>query len=119
MTDADWHASYAKSLAVFLNGDAISEPDPRGEKIIDDWFLLLFNAHSKPLTFTLPKAGVRGGLGGHHRHGVRRPRRDPPAEEGDRGPRPRRGRATVHRYPDILPRLRAGDSSYYADWGSS
>ena len=26
---------YAKSLAVFLNGDAISEPDPRGERIID------------------------------------------------------------------------------------
>ena len=59
---------------------------------------------------------LRGGLGGHHRHGVRRPRRDPPAEEGDRGPRPRRGRATVHRVslrqlfsdrePD-LPRLYA------------
>src|SRR5579864_9146208 len=30
MTDADWEASYAKSLAAFLNGDAISEPDPRG-----------------------------------------------------------------------------------------
>jgi glycogen operon protein len=57
MTDADWEASYAKSLAAFLNGDAISEPDPRGGKITDASFLLLFNAHSKPLTFTLPEAG--------------------------------------------------------------
>ena len=43
------------------------------------------------------RAGLRGGLGGRHRHRVRGPRRDPPAEERDRGPRPRRGRATVHR----------------------
>jgi isoamylase len=61
MTDADWGASYAKSLAAFLNGDAISEPDPRGGKITDASFLLLFNAHSKPLTFTLPEAGYAAG----------------------------------------------------------
>ena len=61
MTDADWEASYAKSLAAFLNGDAISEPDPRGGKITDASFLLLFNAHSKPLTFTLPEAGYAAG----------------------------------------------------------
>jgi glycogen operon protein len=61
MTDADWDASYAKSLAAFLNGDAISEPDPRGGKISDASFLLLFNAHSKPLTFTLPEAGYAAG----------------------------------------------------------
>ena len=30
MTQQDWHADYAQSLAVFLNGEAISEPDPRG-----------------------------------------------------------------------------------------
>jgi glycogen operon protein len=61
MTDADWGASYAKSLAAFLNGDAISEPDPRGGKITDASFLLLFNAHSKPLTFTLPEPGYAAG----------------------------------------------------------
>ena len=61
MTDADWEASYAKSLAAYLNGDAISEPDPRGGKITDASFLLLFNAHSKPLTFTLPEAGYAAG----------------------------------------------------------
>jgi glycogen operon protein len=46
---------------VFLNGDAISEPDPRGGKIADARFLLLFNAHSKPLTFTLPEASYAAG----------------------------------------------------------
>ena len=61
MTDADWGASYAKSLGVFLNGDAISEPDPRGGKITDASFLMLFNAHSKALTFTLPEAGYAAG----------------------------------------------------------
>ncbi|MFF4338745.1 glycogen debranching protein GlgX [Kitasatospora sp. NPDC001540] len=54
MTKRDWSTSYAKSLTVFLNGNAISEPDRRGGKIVDDSFLLMFNAHFEPLTFTVP-----------------------------------------------------------------
>ncbi|GAA2741762.1 glycogen debranching protein GlgX [Kitasatospora cinereorecta] len=54
MTKQDWLTSYAKSLTVFLNGNAISEPDRRGGKIVDDSFLLMFNAHSEPLEFTVP-----------------------------------------------------------------
>jgi isoamylase len=54
MTDEAWDAGYAKSLAVFLNGDAISEPDPRGRRVSDDSFLLLFNAHSETVRFTVP-----------------------------------------------------------------
>jgi glycogen operon protein len=61
MTDSDWGASYAKSLAAYLNGDAISEPDPRGGKITGDSFLLLFNAHSNALVFTLPDSGYAPG----------------------------------------------------------
>jgi isoamylase len=61
MTPADWNAGYAKSLAVYLNGDAISEPDPRGEPISDDRFLLLFNVGSDPITFTLPPAELAPG----------------------------------------------------------
>jgi glycogen operon protein len=61
MTQQDWRTSYANSLAVFLNGDAISEPDPRGEKISDARFLLMFNAHSDSLTFTLPEASLAAG----------------------------------------------------------
>jgi isoamylase len=56
MTGDDWNTGYAKALAVFLNGDAISEPDPRGERVRDDTFLLLFSADGQPVTFTLPAA---------------------------------------------------------------
>ena len=54
MTDADWKTGYAKAMGVFLNGDAISEPDPRGERVRDETFLLLFSADSQPAWFTLP-----------------------------------------------------------------
>jgi len=54
MTDADWKIGYAKAMGVFLNGDAISEPDPRGERVRDETFLLLFSADSQPAWFTLP-----------------------------------------------------------------
>ncbi|NUS58929.1 MAG: glycogen debranching protein GlgX, partial [Streptomycetaceae bacterium] len=54
MTDADWREATAKSLAVFLNGQAISEPDPRGQAISDDSFLLLFNASHRDLEFRIP-----------------------------------------------------------------
>jgi len=61
MTDDDWNTGYAKALGVFLNGDAINEPDPRGERVRDDTFLLLFSADNQPVTFTLP--GARFGRG--------------------------------------------------------
>ncbi|MBL0885684.1 glycogen debranching protein GlgX [Myceligenerans indicum] len=56
MDDADWHTSYARTVTVFLNGDAIAETDSRGAPIVDDSFLLLLNAHSERLDFTLPPA---------------------------------------------------------------
>jgi isoamylase len=56
MTEADWRATYAKSVAVFLNGSAITEPDPRGDPVTDKKFLLLFNAGGDPITFTIPEA---------------------------------------------------------------
>jgi glycogen operon protein len=55
MDDEDWESGFAKSVTVFLNGDAINEPDARGERIADDSFFLLFNAHHEPLDFTLPE----------------------------------------------------------------
>jgi glycogen operon protein len=54
MDDTDWHQSYARTVTVFLNGDAISETGGRGERVVDDSFLLLLNAHSGALDFTLP-----------------------------------------------------------------
>ena len=58
MTESDWRASYAKSVAVFLNGSAITEPDPRGDRVTDRKFLLLFNAGADPITFTIPEASL-------------------------------------------------------------
>jgi glycogen operon protein len=55
VTVSYWREDGARALAVFLNGDAISEPDPRGERIGDDRFLLLFNAGGDTVTFTLPE----------------------------------------------------------------
>jgi isoamylase len=56
MTDDDWSAGFAKSLTVFLNGDGISEPGPRGQRVRDDSFLLLFNASETDLKFEVPPA---------------------------------------------------------------
>ncbi|WP_329311383.1 glycogen debranching protein GlgX [Streptomyces sp. NBC_01262] len=54
MTQQDWRDARAKSLVVFLNGSAISEPGDRGERISDDSFLLMFNASADPLEFVVP-----------------------------------------------------------------
>jgi glycogen operon protein len=54
MSDADWSHEFARSMLVFVNGDAIPEPDQRGEKVFDDSFLIAFNGHHEPLTFVLP-----------------------------------------------------------------
>jgi isoamylase len=54
MSKGDWETGFAKSLGVFLNGEGITAPDPRGERIIDDTFYLLFNAHYEAVNFRLP-----------------------------------------------------------------
>ncbi|MYR46499.1 glycogen debranching protein GlgX [Streptomyces sp. SID5910] len=56
MTDDDWQRSDAHAVAVFLNGDAIAEPDPCGRPVVDDSFLLLLNSHWEPARFRLPDA---------------------------------------------------------------
>ncbi|KGM13211.1 glycogen debranching protein GlgX [Cellulomonas bogoriensis] len=54
MTDADWQQGHARAVTVFLNGGAIAEPDARGQRVVDDSFLVLFNAAPESITFTLP-----------------------------------------------------------------
>jgi isoamylase len=53
MTDEDWDAN-TKTVALALDGDAITEPDVRGERITGDSFLLIFNAHDEDVNFDLP-----------------------------------------------------------------
>ena len=56
MTDQDWAqgGAISKSLGMYLNGQALDYTDERGELIVDDTFLLFFNAHYEPLNFTFP-----------------------------------------------------------------
>ncbi|MDE0066740.1 MAG: glycogen debranching protein GlgX [Acidimicrobiaceae bacterium] len=49
----DWHAAHARSVAVFLNGEAITAAGSQGERIVDDSFLMLLNASSEAVDFTL------------------------------------------------------------------
>jgi isoamylase len=55
MSDDDWDAGSASVVGIFLNGDAITDRDRRGQRVTDDSFLLLFNAHGEPIEWTLPK----------------------------------------------------------------
>ena len=55
MTQEDWNGGFAKALGIFLNGEGIQSPDARGERVVDESFYVLFDAHHEPLRFTLPK----------------------------------------------------------------
>lgn len=56
MTHEDWGESIHKCVAVFLNGEAISAPNARGERVVDDSFLLCFNAGEEPVEFATPNS---------------------------------------------------------------
>jgi len=52
MTKRDWNEQ--RTVGMFLNGQEIAAPGPRGERVEDDSFLMLFNAHHEDVIFTLP-----------------------------------------------------------------
>ena len=54
MTEQDWATWYARAMTVYLNGDAIAEPDEYGRQVVDDSFLILINASGENIDFTLP-----------------------------------------------------------------
>ena len=54
MTDDDWEQGFAKSVGVFMNGEAIASRDPFGQRIRDDTFLCLFSASEHDLEWTVP-----------------------------------------------------------------
>jgi isoamylase len=55
MAEEQWGEGFAKALGVFLNGEGIDSPDARGERVVDQSFYVLFNAHYEPLPFVIPK----------------------------------------------------------------
>jgi len=54
MTDEQWQAPGVKTVGVQFAGDAIDDRGPRGEPIVDDTLLVIFNADERPVGFTLP-----------------------------------------------------------------
>jgi isoamylase len=56
MTEGDWDSGFGKCVIAFLNGEGITDSDPRGERVKDDSFLLAFNAHWEDIEVTLPRA---------------------------------------------------------------
>jgi isoamylase len=54
MTDRNWSRGDTHTLGVFLNGAEIRTLTPQGAPVIDDTFLILFNAQHEAVAFTLP-----------------------------------------------------------------
>ncbi len=54
MADEDWNDPAARALGLRLAGDAIAEPDERGDPVSGATFMLLFNSQDAPVPFILP-----------------------------------------------------------------
>ncbi len=69
MTEADWNEHRETCVGVFLGGDAIPTPGPRGERVVDDSFLLLINASPEPVKWAVSgDVGRVVAAGPRHRH---------------------------------------------------
>jgi glycogen operon protein len=102
MTAADWADPSALSLAIYLDGSDDPDRAPDGTALLDDDFLVLFNAWWGPLEFVVP--GTRNGQTWQAEidsYDPSAPAATPPRQPGDRitvgprsvtvlrGPRPR------------------------------
>lgn len=54
MTEDHWKNDFAKSLAIYLDGGGVHIKSAEGEKITDQSFYVLFNAHHESIEFKLP-----------------------------------------------------------------
>jgi glycogen operon protein len=94
MTQRNWQAGDALTLGVFLNGAEIPTVTAQGAPVIDDTFLILFNAYHDAVVFTLP--AVSFGRRWVHELSTAEPDLDPGAEVYPaRGVVPVEGRSLV------------------------
>jgi glycogen operon protein len=56
MTEEDWDSGFGRAIAVYLNGNGIPGTDTRGQRVVDESFVLCFSAHDEPIEFHLPAA---------------------------------------------------------------
>jgi isoamylase len=61
MADEEWNSGYVRCFGMALGGRAMEEWDEQGKQVIDDNFLLLFNADGASIDFTLPDHGPARG----------------------------------------------------------
>jgi glycogen operon protein len=54
MTDSEWSHDFARTLGMFMAGNAIAEDDARGRPIVDDDFILLLSSHNDVVPFMIP-----------------------------------------------------------------
>jgi glycogen operon protein len=54
MSSHEWEHEHARCLGIYLAGSAIDDVGRRGRPIVDDDFLVLFNAHADTVPFTVP-----------------------------------------------------------------
>jgi glycogen operon protein len=60
MTEQEWGQDNARALAVYLSGDGLNDVDGRGRTILDDGFLVLFNADANEVRFAFPPGLING-----------------------------------------------------------
>jgi glycogen debranching enzyme GlgX/malto-oligosyltrehalose synthase len=60
MSDADWKSPTRSELGVFFAGSGVDATDEQGRSIVDDDFVMLFNASGVDVPFLLPPFGERG-----------------------------------------------------------
>jgi isoamylase len=94
MTGADWADAGARSLAIYLDGSDAPDRAQDGTPLLDDDFLVLFNAWWEPLEFVIPetRAGLewRAEIDSYDPAAPAAPAAAPPRHAGDRvtvGPR--------------------------------
>jgi isoamylase len=54
MSEAQWHEEFARCVGMLISGTDLPDTDPYGVRLVDDDFLLLFNAHHEDVEFALP-----------------------------------------------------------------
>ncbi len=55
MTEADWHDESLHVVGMFVSGDPLRAPGPRGEQQRDSSFLIWLNSSADPVDVTLPE----------------------------------------------------------------
>jgi pullulanase/glycogen debranching enzyme len=120
MEASDWEADN-KAIGMYLNGNGIAGLDARGQRIVDDHFVLYFNAAHEDAEVTLPRRSTPPPGTWCSTPRGRRPgapctspgRRSRSAAEHDRAPRARRARGRARPLGGRVPgRLRTGAGAH-------